>query len=90
MAYYVNNKNNLPFYTDGKHSFACTLSASEVVVDWNSKEELDKTNVKSFMNEAEIKHYYGIKLVDAWDRNKQAVKKVSNKKVSSIQKANKE
>ena len=89
MAYYINNKNNLPFYTDGKHSFACTVSASEIVVDWNSEEKLEKANVKSYMNEAEIKHYCGVRLVDAWDSRKQAIKKVSNKVVASIQKAKK-
>ena len=90
MAYYINNKNNLPFYTDGKNSFACAVSASEIVVDWKSQEELVRDNVKSYMNEAEIKHYCGVRLVDAWDSRKQAIKKVSNKVVSSIQKSKKD
>lgn len=89
MAYYINNKNNLPFYTDGKNSFPCAISASEVIVDWESKEQLVKENVKSYMNESEIKHYCGVRLVDAWDSRKQKIKKVSNKVVTSIKKKEK-
>lgn len=84
MAYYVSTKNNKPFYTDGKNSFPCALTANESVVDWESKENLDPKYVKSYMTESEIKHYFGLKLVDAWDVKTQKVIKVSNKKVSSI------
>ena len=83
--FYVSNKNNLPFYTDGENSFPCAISAGETVVDFEAKSPLNKEDVKSYLTESEIKSYYDVRFVDSWDKRKQAIVKVSNKVVSSIQ-----
>ena len=82
MAYII--VNSKPYYTTGSKVFACSISANEIKVDFESPIKIED-KVECVYTENEIKQRLGIKLIDSWDENEQKVVKKSNITVSSLQ-----
>lgn len=79
---FIINK-NLPYYIKDDKIYPCIITATAYKVDFKSPNK-KPNKIDCILTDEEVRAKLGIRLVDGWDAVNNKVKKVSNKKVSSI------